>query len=342
MAGSRGYHSYHGRTPKWKIALAVLLVLVILAAVGVIALQEHVVYDETGTPHLRLPVEKTEEAPPQEDDSVELTIQAPQGPETLCALALPEGPLTLAGLEAALDTKAADVPSYNAAVVTLKGADGTVYFDSAAAVSGCVSLAPDTDDALKKLAERTAYTAARISCFRDPKAANHDVKGMGLENTGGYIFYDGNNNQWLDPAKPAARQYLCDLAKEAAALGFDEVVLTDVSYPTEGKLNKIAYGEGAKRENLLTFLAEMRTALEPYSVALSVELPETAFAADGAEGDLSLSAVAAKVDRIYAQTDVAQADALAARVEDAGTADFVAELREYDDSVKGNCLILPQ
>ena len=35
---------------------------------------------------------------------------------------------------------------------------------------------------------------------------------MGIfnKNTGGFIFYDGNNLNWLDPGKPAARQYLCD------------------------------------------------------------------------------------------------------------------------------------
>ena len=31
MAGPRGYHSYRGRSPKWKIVLAVLLVLVLAA-----------------------------------------------------------------------------------------------------------------------------------------------------------------------------------------------------------------------------------------------------------------------------------------------------------------------
>ena len=38
---------------------------------------------------------------------------------------------------------------------------------------------------------------------------------MGLKNTGGYIFYDGNNLNWLDPSKPAARQYLGGLAESA-------------------------------------------------------------------------------------------------------------------------------
>lgn len=78
---------------------------------------------------------------------------------------------------------------------------------------------------------------------------------------------------WLDPSKPAARQYLCGLAKELAEMGFDEILLTDVSYPTEGKLDKIAYGETGKVQNLNTFLDEMRAALAAYDVKLSIELP---------------------------------------------------------------------
>ena len=40
MGGTKGYRSYRGRTCKGKIALAVLLVLIILAAVGFLWLQE--------------------------------------------------------------------------------------------------------------------------------------------------------------------------------------------------------------------------------------------------------------------------------------------------------------
>mgnify|MGYP001527214441 CR=1 FL=1 len=45
MAGARGYHTYRGRTPKGKIALAVVLVLVILASAVFILIQQFVVYD---------------------------------------------------------------------------------------------------------------------------------------------------------------------------------------------------------------------------------------------------------------------------------------------------------
>ena len=49
MGGTKGYRSYRGRTSKGKIALAVLLVLIILAAVGFLWLQEYIVYDRDGT-----------------------------------------------------------------------------------------------------------------------------------------------------------------------------------------------------------------------------------------------------------------------------------------------------
>ena len=45
MAGPRGYRNYRGRTSKGKIALAVVLVLVILAAITVMVLQQYIVYD---------------------------------------------------------------------------------------------------------------------------------------------------------------------------------------------------------------------------------------------------------------------------------------------------------
>ena len=40
MAGARGYSSYRGRGPRWKILLAIALVLVIAVAASVIYLQQ--------------------------------------------------------------------------------------------------------------------------------------------------------------------------------------------------------------------------------------------------------------------------------------------------------------
>ena len=167
-------------------------------------------------------------------------------------------------------------------------------------------------------------------------------RAWGLKNTGGYIFYDGNNGNWLDPSKPAARQYLCTLAAELAQQGFDEILLTDVGYPTVGKLDKIDYNGADRAASIRLFLEELRSALGEYGVAVSIELPPEVITsgADDTAG-LVLSDIAPLVDRVYAVTTVDQIPALEAAVSAAGEdTDFVAELTGHSPDVTGSCLIL--
>ena len=342
MAYSRGYNSYRGRTPRWRIALMALLAIVILAAVAVMALSRYIVYDEEGTLQMELPwqEEPVEEHP---EPPLDLTIEEPVKAQTLRGFCTPV-PLTRESWSDSKD-RAKESFDCNTAAVTLKDAAGNVYFNSTTALPGTVQFQEEETDAA--LAAVVAYSQsigghsiARLACFHDPKAAKRDVEGMGLKNTGGYIFYDGNNSQWLDPAKPAAREYLCGLAKEAAELGFDEILLTDVSYPTAGKLNKIDYGEGEKSGHLADFLEEMRAALAPYGVMLSIEVPQ-AVISQGADENagLLLADIAPKVDRVYAPADAAEVPALAQAVSTASQfAEFVPELAEADPAV-GNFLV---
>lgn len=250
MGGTKGYRSYRGRTSKGKIALAVLLVLIILAAVGFLWLQEYIVYDRDGSFHLELPW-KTETPPAEEEvppEDVEITIQEPEKPKALAAFSASAAPLTQAGWKDAwLGASVMSAPAYNAAAVTLKDSSGHIYFAATGAAAGTVSTAEDTAAALAEVTESSYHSIGRMSCFLDPIAARADVEGMGLKNTGGYIFYDGNNGNWLDPSKPAARQYLCTLAAELAQQGVDEILLTDVGYPTVGKLDKIDYNGADRR-----------------------------------------------------------------------------------------------
>lgn len=326
MAGARGYHTYRGRTPKGKIALAVVLVLIILASVVFIFIQQFVVYDDSGTPHLQLPGSQTqqEDTPPDETEDVEITIDTP--PVTSVHLTeLAQTPLTQADVQAALAAGEGGV------VVTLKDSGGYVYYDTAMPqAAASIQRSADTAAALATLtADEDCYTVARISCLLDPRAARADVEGMGLKNTGGYIFYDGNNLNWLDPSKTGTQEYLAGLVKECAAMGFDEILLTDVSFPTEGKLNKIAYPAAGMQESIRAFLQAMDAALASYpDVKLSVEVPEGVITLGQDEtAGLVLSDIAPLVDRIYAQTTEASISALAAAVETANAdTEFIPEL----------------
>lgn len=347
MAMSRGYRNYRGRRSKGKIALAVLLVLVILAAAAVMFLQQNIVYDKTGTPRLEVPWRKEPAAEEEEPVDMDLVVQEPEKPqrEAVCAFSVGDEALTLEGWSSARpQAEALYGQNCNAVAVTLKDSQGRVFFDSGTAVSGARQIHEDTSAALTELlsGETAAdYAIARLSCFHDPKAANSDVENLGLKNTGGYIFYDGRNSQWLDPAKPAAREYLCRLAQEAAAMGFDELLLTDISYPTEGKLDKIAYGETEKSANLTAFLEELRTALEPFGTTLSMEVPVSVLTEGYSEAaGLVLSEIAPRVDRIYAAASPEEVPALTAAVTAAcETTDFVPELTAMDPSLTGSWLL---
>ena len=287
---TRGYSGYKGRKSPWKIVAAILLVLVILAAAGVLMLQKYLVYDASGTPHLRLPGQEERQDPTSsgasssgELGSVDVTIDPPERQTVLGYLA--QDP------DADLTAYAAPDGDLNAVGVTLKGADGRLRTDW------------QDDAALTALlADESRYTVARISCFLDGQSARSRVKELGLENTGGYIFYDGANQNWLDPGKEAAREYLLALIREAAGAGFDEILLTDVSYPTEGKLDKIAYTAADRAESLTLFLTEVKGVLAEYEgVKLSVAVPETLLTDGGdEESGQSLMGFAALADAIYA------------------------------------------
>ena len=334
MAGAKGYRSYRGRGTKRKILLALLLCLVILAAVMVILVQEHVVFDANGTPRLEIPWQKEE---PEQTPELDLVIEEPEAPWQVRAYQVTTARMTVLASSDSSVALAAD------AALTMKDGSGRVYYDSQAAVPGAVETAEDTAEALAMVmrggTEGAARAIARLSCLLDPIAAKADVEGMGLKNTGGYIFYDGNNENWLDPSKEKTQEYLASLAVECAELGFDEILLTDFSFPTQGKLDKIAYPEIGKEASLQACLSAIRTALDEaglQDVLLSVELPADVLLA-GADETVSLPADT--VDRVYAVTTEDQVEALSAAAEAAGTV-FVPELSEPPAKVQ-NYLLLP-
>lgn len=327
MTAPRGYNRYRGRNPLWKKVVAALLILVIVAAVAFMVLQDRVVYDDTGTPHLPRPTGQQEASgtPPVDPGQLDITVEElePEG-EPLRAVELTELPPGETDI-----FRAVPAGDFDAVAVTVKDAAGRVYHTS-----------PEQRDAIAALTGSNYRTIARMSCFLDPRAARADVEGMGLKNTGGYLFYDGNSTNWLDPGKPAARQYLCGIAKELAEQGFDELLLTNVSYPTEGKIDKIDYGEALKPAALADFLREVRSAVGE-DVTISVELPaQTILSGSDPVSGIVLADLAPLADRIYAVTDAASAPALEQVVRAAcDTTEFAAEVTDTA-GVEGGFLLM--
>lgn len=348
-SGTRGYSSYRGRGRKGKVFLAVLLILIILAAVGFIVAREHMIYDAEGNLHFPWPWtdETTMDEPPAEVPDEDIVFQEPTPDTKQDALTALIQAVQLGDDPAEWET--ALTGDYNAFAVTMKASGGMLCYPFETVVSGrkLSEHGEEVREALPTLLrDERYYSIARLSCLRDGGAARENPTAMGLENTGGYIFYDGGNENWLDPGKEETVGYLTALVKECADLGFDEILLTDLAYPTEGKLDKIAYTlpdgavEGDHAEVLGSLLHTLREVL-PAGVKLSMEISEAALENDGVDADAGIdlwNVLKSHLNRIYVPTEPDRVDALVA--DTLGNGALIPEIKEISPAVSYQCYLL--
>lgn len=328
-SGTRGYNSYRGRGRKGKVFLAIVLILIILASIGFIIARENMTYDADGTLHVQWPWSKGAEAPDRTPEAPEMEIEEPEVSDENTGGVGPMQAVQL-GTDPAQWQVQLDAGDVQAFAVTMKDAGGTLYypFENAAAGRKLSPQAEAAQAALPGILDGSRYAVARLSCLRDGGVARENLTAMGLENTGGYVFYDGNNENWLDPSKEAVRSYLSALAVECADLGFDEILLTDLTYPTEGKLDKIAYGADESAGNPAAYRAEqiaglleaVQTALAGRNVNVSLEVPEAVYENNGVDENAGINLQSlpdGSVSRIYVPTTPEKAADMAG--EESGT-----------------------
>ena len=290
---NNGYRSYRGRGSGKKHIGVILLILVLALACAVLFFQRFVTYSDTGEMYLDIPLPWQDKDPapasPNTDD-LNLVIDDPeeQEPETppqpeppvysdRRLLDLPKLPADPEALKAMLAEAGA-----NGFVYTVKDDAGQIFFDAPSALRSAVAAGAPTGEVLAPFCQMEGVlAAARLNCFHDSYYAYANMESAGLCQSTGYVWYDNHSYHWLDPTKEAARQYVIDLALECAQLGFDEIILDDLSYPTAGKLQKIDYRDADRAAALTQFLQELRTTLEPYDVKISLVLPEALIAAGG-------------------------------------------------------------
>ena len=302
-SGTRGYSSYRGRGRKGKIFLAILLILIILASVAFIIAREHMTYDADGNLHFQLPWAKQAEEPIQPPETPDVEIQEPDPADEAGRVSMIQA-VQLGDDPAEWETQLS-AGEYNAFAVTVKASDGTLNYPFETTVPGRTvsGRAEAVRAALPQLLDGEKYSIARLSCLRDGSIARQNLETMGLKNTGGYVFYDGNNENWLDPAKEATRTYLASLAVECADLGFDEILLDWFLYPISG--DQSALELPADKTVVLKDFAQALEKQLPEGTVLSVVLRETPSADNGVTAEL----LASCFDRVYVMPD-ADASAL--------------------------------
>lgn len=317
MDKTKGYNSYRGRTSTGRLALVAALVLVLLGALAYLAMQNYLVYDESGQVHLALPfLEKQEQgdegdsAAPVLPDEVEVERIEPEFPhvkvEALHAVRLPDDCLWW-GADYILNTLAPE----DMVLAVKRTTGGITYATEAQPPAGVTVETGRPIDCLKTLLSSGRYTVGQIVCFSDSAFARA-LPESALVRENGSVWYDGSGQAWLDPTDAEVLRYLTALCSECGALGFNEVLLDAFTYPATGQVEAIA-NDAADRTQALTDVAKSLRAALPEGVALSVTCDGT--------GELSVSELADLFDRLY--VPAASVDAVKAQL----PADFDTDTR---------------
>lgn len=190
---------------------------------------------------------------------------------------------------------------YDGVILPMKTADGALGYVSAlplAADAGASSGDPDRNEALRALNDTPGlYTVAQVSCLRD-SALVREEPGLSLHRVSGSPWLDESRRGWLDPAQPQVQSYLIGLCRELAQLGFDEILLTDCGFPTQGDLDSLRAVE-EKEETLETFCRQLQGALADTPVTLSVMGQRDSVTADPVSGQTT--ALLATFGRVWTQ-----------------------------------------
>lgn len=324
---ARGYQNYRGRHSAGTRAAIALLVLILIAACAFIFAQQYISYADDGRIYLELPYFgrvylPTPPPPPPEPEPdaepepppVQLIIDEPETPPE------PEPepePVDLFG-----DHRLAELsvlPAGSPALTELlaeKGANGFVYpvrnnkgeifWASPTGQKKAVKVDEAATEQLRGLCgTEDVWAVARFNVLHDSYYAFANMKDAAICQANGYVWYDNHSWHWLEPEKEVARQYVTGLAAECAQLGFDELLLEELSYPVSGNLNKISYANNtlSKTEALELLLREMKEALEPYGTKLSLLVTEDLLTAGKEEvSGVDLTVLLPLVDGVYAES----------------------------------------
>ncbi|MFA6485890.1 MAG: putative glycoside hydrolase [Candidatus Magasanikbacteria bacterium] len=128
---------------------------------------------------------------------------------------------------------------------------------------------------IAKLKSHNIYTIARVSSFQDPILAEKKPEwAIKSKSDPTKSWRDKNNLAWVNAARPEIWDYIVSIAKEAAKLGFDEINLDYIRFPTDGNMSDILYELGGRQryEVIADFFKYFSEQMKDQPVYLSADL----------------------------------------------------------------------
>lgn len=313
MRNRYGYGSYRGRGGAQAflkgLAIVLAVVLVLLIA-GYFFLQQFAVVTDSGIrydiPFLRGKTPVSTPSPPLVVETPPVVTVSPTPEpepveEPLHAVGLPRTALYDGTAQAQVEAAGG-----NAALFDMKADDGTLGYLSELQLAKDLRASdsnPAINAAIQTLTGSELYTVARVSCFKDNTAPYQD-NSLAIKTNSGYNWRGPDDLRWTSPANETVRTYLADICVELARLGFDEIVLDNAGYPTQGHLDYIKSGPAYDKAQLSTvvdgFYRQVKEALAPYpEVKLSIRTTETALGGSDLLSGQTTANLAASAGRIW-------------------------------------------
>lgn len=213
------------------------------------------------------------------------------------------------------------------AVLTLKDADGSIYYASqVAAASGSIVADPlDAAHIASVLREEKIAPVAQIAAFKDPVSPRTDPS-MAIHYNGDALWLDAqkNGNPWLNPYSPAAVEYVGDLVEEVQGMGFEQVILTNVQFPKLSKKQDYGTTNGVSRADQLK--ADIAALQDRLSDKVTLWFSYTADQCNTSSVALDVPALTLGVKNLLVTSDAAMDDETLQALEDAANAAGVENL----------------
>lgn len=194
-----------------------------------------------------------------------------------------------AGLQNLLEL--VDNTELNTMVIDVKDDEGRITYemdlDSVLQMGAGTRYIADMEGLMEELKAHDVYTIARIVCFKDPFLAQNRPE-LALKTPSGIPVTDANGLAWVNPYREEVWEYLADVAKEAAAVGFDEIQFDYVRFPIGSVADAADYGVDTqsytRQQAIAGFLTYAWSELSDVGVPVAADVFGTIIGSDTDKG----------------------------------------------------------
>lgn len=131
----------------------------------------------------------------------------------------------------------------------------------------------DLKSYIQELHNNDVYVIARIAVFQDSIYSKNHINGS-VQDEYGNLWYDKHKLSWVDPSNTQFHKYILDLSYEAYELGFDEINLDYIRFPTDGLIDPVyPLSTGNTKKDVITnFVKYMYENLNSKNIPLSIDV----------------------------------------------------------------------